>query len=469
MYVSRSIGSNALPLKDKTSLAVKTHFSISVIGLGYVGVVSAACLAKMGHKIIGVDICPEKLEQLKKGRTPIVEPGLGDLLSEGVKAGQISTSDDILQAVQSSEVSFVSVNTPTAEDGSCDVRSLQAVARKLGRALRDKSSYHLVVMRCSVPPGTTLERFVPIIERISGKREGVDFGVCFNPEFLRESTAIADFGAPPKTIIGANHSQGAQLLAHILSPLDAKPILTDIATAEMVKYVDNVWHATKVCFGNEIGRICQAVGVDGWEVIRQFSQDTVLNISPHYLKPGFAYGGSCLPKEVRAMNAIGKSHDLSLPLMNSLAQSNEAQITRAHELIMQVGAKHVGICGITFKPDTDDLRESPILDLAGRLLNDGVEVFVTDPNYTDASLMMRQVSLLRGHYSHYADIVERLTFRLVPDVSELLKRTDVLVTAHATASWRDKFQGQVSQHHIVDLARLFKSIPVCKSYYGIGW
>ena len=450
-----------------TRLSVRD--TISVIGLGYVGFVSAACLAKLGHRVIGVDICQEKLDQLAAGTSTIHEPGLDDVLRDAVSDGFIETSADIVDAVHNSDVSFVSVNTPTDAGGDCDSNALKSVAKHIGLALRSKRDYHLIVMRCSVPPGMTNRDFVPIVEEFSGKREGKQFGVCFNPEFLRESTAIADFENPPKTIIGASREKAAKKLAKILAPIDDAPIFTDIKTAEMVKYVDNVWHATKVCFGNEVGRICQSLGIDGHEVIHQFSQDTVLNISPYYLKPGFAYGGSCLPKEVRAMNTLGKRHNLSLPMIESLIGSNEAQIQRAHDLIKNAQAESVGFCGITFKPNTNDLRESPILDLAERLLNDGLEVHICDPSYKTSSGLAKQITLLRPHYSRYADIIERLHNRVHADVDSLLHQSDTIVAAHDTESWRHSLIGKLRRHNVIDLARLFQTPPLCLSYQGTGW
>lgn len=469
MYLPR-IPTEGISLHNEAVLPhSRTKPAISVVGLGYVGVVSTACLAKLGHKVIGVDICDHKLRQLANGEAPIHEPGLADLLSDGLEAELIEASSDIMTSVHCSEVSFISVNTPSNDEGRCDVSAIQSVARAIGTALRSKKDYHLIVMRCSVPPGTTAEHFIPVVEEHSGKREGIGFGVCFNPEFLRESTAIADFEAPPKTVIGASHRKAADKLASLLAPIDAEPIITDIATAEMVKYVDNVWHAAKVCFGNEIGRVCNAVGVDGWEVISHFSQDTVLNISPHYLKPGFAYGGSCLPKEVRAMKSLGTYLDVSLPLIDSLAKSNKAQIELALKLVRETGSKAVGICGITFKPDTCDLRESPILDLAGRLLDEGIEVYVNDPIYDCPSKMAAQVKQLKAHYPSYADIVERLMFRLQPDLDIMMARTDTLIAAHGSNHWHKQLSGRVERHNVVDIARLFHLRPECRSYFGIGW
>lgn len=469
MYLPK-IPMKGVSVRDQASLPfIPSRPVVSVVGLGYVGVVSAACLAKLGHHVIGVDICEHKLKQLAKGDSPIHEPGLAELLKDGLDAERIEASSDILASVHSSDVSFISVNTPSNDEGQCDVSAIQAVARSIGTALKNKSNYHLIVMRCSVPPGTTAEHFIPVVEEYSGKKEGDGFGVCFNPEFLRESTAIADFEAPPKTVIGASHRKAANMLADLLSVIDDEPIITDIATAEMVKYADNVWHAAKVCFGNEIGRVCNAVGVDGWEVINHFSQDTVLNISPHYLKPGFAYGGSCLPKEVRAMKSLGSYFDVSLPLIDSLAKSNSAQINLAAKLVRESGAKAVGICGITFKPETCDLRESPILDLAGKLLDDGIEVYINDPIYDCPTKLTTQVKLLRGHYPAYADILERLIFRLQPDLDVMLARTDTLITAHGSSHWHKALNGRVERHSVVDIARLFQMRPDCRNYFGIGW
>ncbi|MEM8837111.1 MAG: nucleotide sugar dehydrogenase [Pseudomonadota bacterium] len=446
-----------------------TKPAVSIIGLGYVGVVSAACLSDLGHDVIGVDIDEDKIGKLSAGVSPIVEPGLDNLLEKGAGAGRIKATTNLNAAILGSDVTFVSVNTPTAEDGSCDMTAIRAVAAGIGDALRNKGEYHVIVLRCSVPPGTTRKVFLPLVEEHSGKSVGIDFGICFNPEFLRESTAIDDFRNPPKTVIGATDARASAALAGILDPVDAMPISTTLDAAEMVKYADNVWHAAKVCFGNEIGRICQHLEIDGHEVMEIFCQDTVLNISPHYLKPGFAYGGSCLPKEVRAVNHLAERCGLQLPMIESLPRTNDCQVEQAVRLIAATGKKRIGLCGLTFKPDTDDLRESPSLRLAGRLLELGFEVSISDPNYPDAASVMRQVAMLRHHYHEDALTLRKLSDRVTAHVSELLARSEVIVTTQPSRYWLAALAANLEAHDVVDLTRLFKEQPKAKSYQGIGW
>ena len=299
------------PIAAADAHAIPLHLvaanpAISVVGLGYVGAVSTACLASLGHRVVGVDIDASKVADIAAGRSPIHEKDLGMLLSRGVEDGLVSATDDLAYAVRDTDVTFVSVGTPTAPDGGCDYRYIEAAARSMAVGLAQKSDFHVFVMRCSIPPGTTMKVMTPILEKMSGKRLGVDFGVAFNPEFLREGVAVDDFYAPPKTVIGATCARTGNILRQIFTPVDEAPIVTTIETAEMVKYVDNVWHATKVCFANEVGRLAKSQGVDGHAVMDIFCQDQKLNLSPYYLKPGFAYGGSCLPKEARAVAHIAQ-------------------------------------------------------------------------------------------------------------------------------------------------------------------
>ncbi len=353
--------------------------TISVIGLGYVGAVSMACLSHLGFRMVGVDVSEIRVDAIKAGRSPIVEDGLGDLLKDGVRSGRVTATSSLVSAVMSTDVTFVSVGTPTAEDGGCDLTYVRDVCRKIGDALRLKSRYHVVVMRCSVPPGTTLSVVVPEIEATSGKKLGADFGVCFNPEFLREGVAVADFFSPPKTVIGANDDRARDLVDGIYSEVDKKTIYTSIAAAEMVKYADNVWHATKVAFGNEIGRLCKGLSIDSHEVMDVFVKDTKLNLSPYYLKPGFAFGGSCLPKEVRAVSYLADRLGVHVPLVDSLIPSNQRHVLQALELLKPFKGKRIGFLGVTFKPGTDDIRESPMLDLMSMLVDEGEDVWCYDP------------------------------------------------------------------------------------------
>ena len=334
--------------------------SVSVIGLGYVGAVSTACLAGLGHRVVGVDLDPVKIGAIAAGRSPIHEKGLSALLASGVGDGLVTATDDLAAAVADTDITFVSVGTPTAKDGGCDDRFIRAAARSIGEGLARKGAFHIVVMRCSIPPGTTMSVMVPEIEAASGLTAGRDFGVCFNPEFLREGVAVDDFHNPPKTVIGATDDATAEMMCRLYADVDDDPIVTSIEVAEMVKYADNVWHATKVTFANEVGRLCKPLDVDSHQVMDIFVRDTKLNLSSYYLRPGFAYGGSCLPKEVRAVGHIAGRLGVDLPLVNALEQSNTTQIAEAVEMVEATGAKTVAVLGLAFKPGTDDLRESPI-------------------------------------------------------------------------------------------------------------
>ncbi|MEM7190332.1 MAG: nucleotide sugar dehydrogenase [Pseudomonadota bacterium] len=442
--------------------------AISVIGLGYVGAVSTACLSGLGHRVVGVDIDEEKAATIAAGESPIHEKDLGRLLSQGVSAGLVSATTDIIEAVQNTDVTFVSVGTPTAPDGGCDDTFIRKAARAIGVGLRGKRDYHLVVMRCSIPPGTTMGVMVPEIEAASGGTLGDDFGVCFNPEFLREGVAVADFHAPPKTVIGANDVRAARILARIYDPVDPNSIVTSIETAEMVKYVDNVWHATKVCFANEIGRICKPMGVDSHDVMNIFVQDTKLNLSPYYLKPGFAFGGSCLPKEVRAMTHLAGKAGANVPLIDALLPSNERQIEQAVEMVLKTGATKVGILGLAFKPGTDDLRESPALDLIARLMAEGVEVIAYDPAISAETPIAQQLAYVQHSRPDLMHLVDELPKMLRSSGEAVLAEVPVAVMTQSTKEFRDLI-GWYSFGRIIDLARLLDEVPADLNYDGIGW
>lgn len=449
--------------------SIESKPAISIIGLGYVGAVSTACLAALGHNVIGADLDINKVEQIAQGNSPIHEEKLGDLLQEGVADKLITATTDVVSAVRNTDITFVSVGTPTSEDGGCDYTYVKSSANMIGEALRSKDEYHLIVMRCSIPPGTTHDVMVPEIEKASGKKMGRDFGVCFNPEFLREGTAIADFDEPPKTVIGANDEQAAKMLAKIYEPVDENIIITSIEAAEMVKYVDNVWHATKVCFANEVGRICKPLNIDSHDVMDIFVQDTKLNLSPYYLKPGFAYGGSCLPKEVRAVAHLGQQLGVELPLVNALAETNEKQIASATDLIRKTGKKKIGFLGLAFKPGTDDLRESPILEVMNSLFEDGCEISAFDPAINADTSVMNQFDYVRSVCPHLEQLVKDLPKIIKADCSQLLEDCDVVVVTQKNT----KFQMHVGAHlmdtEVIDLVRLFDDLPTDKTYQGIGW
>ena len=442
--------------------------AVSIVGLGYVGAVSTACLASLGHRVVGVDIDAAKVASIAAGEAPIHEAELGELLAAGVEDGLVTATDDLAEAVASTDVTFVSVGTPTAEDGGCDYRAIVASARAIGEGLTRKQGFHVVVMRCSIPPGTTMGVMVPEIEAVSGLRAGQDFGVCFNPEFLREGVAVADFREPPKTVIGATDERSGAIVAGMYAPVDEAPIVTSIEVAEMVKYVDNVWHAAKVCFGNEIGRLCKPLGIDSHQVMDVFCQDTKLNLSPYYLKPGFAFGGSCLPKEVRAVSHIARELDQDLPLIQSLIPSNEVQIERCVEMVRETGAKRVGILGLAFKPGTDDLRESPVLEVIARLQAEGVEVLAYDPAVTARTDVRGQLDYVRHAGSSLANLADDLPDMVRQSADEVADWADTLVVTQALPAFRT-LSVRYGHARIVDVCRLFDRAPAWLSVDGIGW
>ncbi len=447
---------------------IESKVAISVVGLGYVGAVSAGCLSSLGHRVVGVDLDPVKIAAIREGRAPLHEEGLTELLAEGVALGLVDATDDLAQAVIDTDVTFVSVGTPTAADGSCDYRHILSAARSIGEGLKRKDDWHVVVMRCSIPPGTTMGVMVPEIERVSGRVAGVDFGVCFNPEFLREGVAIADFHAPPKTVIGATDPRAADTVARIYEPVDGNIIRTSIETAEMVKYVDNVWHAAKVTFANEIGRLCKPIGVDSHAVMDIFVQDTKLNLSPYYLKPGFAYGGSCLPKEVRAVTHMAEAMGVDLPMIANLDRSNSAQIAEALRMVRATGAKRVAVLGLAFKRGTDDLRESPILEVIAALQAEGVEITAHDEAVTPETRIEAQLAYVEHASPGLRALAPKLAGMIAADAETAVEGAEAVIVTHACDSYR-KLAAE-SEAPVIDLVRLFRD-PADQpaALCGIGW
>lgn len=443
--------------------------SISVVGLGYVGAVSMACLAHLGFRMVGVDVSQDKVAAIKDGRSPIVEERLGELLADGVASKRITATHNLVSAVLETDVTFLSVGTPTSADGSCDLTYVRQASRAMGQAIAMKDAYHVVVLRCSVPPGTTLDVVAKEIEAASGKKLGPDFGVCFNPEFLREGVAVADFFAPPKTVVGASDVRAAEVASGIYARIDERVIFTSIAAAEMVKYVDNVWHAAKVAFGNEVGRLCKALDIDSHDVMNIFVKDTKLNLSPYYLKPGFAFGGSCLPKEVRAVSHLGHELGVELPLVDSLAVSNERHVAQAVRLLEPYAGKRIGFLGVTFKPDTDDLRESPTLELMARLMAKGERIKAYDSNLHFGPMLQGQIDYVRHAVPSQAKLMDELKDLVVAGVEELMAASDVVVVSHATEEFRNAVKSRKRDVHVLDLARLFKELPDDSTYHGIAW
>lgn len=437
---------------------IKNKPSISILGLGYVGAVSAACFSDLGHRVVGVDLDVEKVNSLNAGKSTIVEQGLDELLAKAAEKKQLTATTDTEQAVLNTDVTFVSVCTPSSSDGSCNLDYLKAATRQIGEALSQKSEYHLVVYRSTVPPKTTRDVMIPILEQASGKRSGVDFGVCFNPEFLRESTAIDDFHKPPKTVIGAIDKRSGDYAALLYKTVEGALIHTSLEAAEFVKYIDNTWHALKVSFGNEVGRLCQAVGVDSHDVMDIFLQDTKLNLSPYYLKPGFAYGGSCLPKEIRSMQHLAQAVDVELPVINHIDKSNTEHIDHAERLVADLCEKTVGVVGVTFKAGTDDLRESPTITLMKQLKAQGKDLLFYDPHLNE---------------QQSAGVAEELGQQPEETVCshffELIRQSDVVVIAHNHPYAEDIARVARLHRKVVDLVRLPNSKPGAHNYSGICW
>lgn len=436
--------------------------NISVLGLGYVGAVSAACLAKEGHYVIGVDPNQTKVDLINKGKTPIVEQQIGEIISAAVLAEKLSATVDIEKALSETEISIVCVGTPSNSNGSLDLRYVKKVCEEMGAAIKGKMEKHIIVMRSTMLPGTMKDLVIPTLEECSGKTAGDGFGICFNPEFLREGTAVFDYYHPPKTVIGSSDKESGDIFASIYADLDAPMIMTDLETAEMVKYADNCWHAVKVCFANEMGNVCKEVGIDSHKVMDIFCQDLKLNLSPYYLKPGFAFGGSCLPKDVRAMTYKAKSLDLDLPMLNSVIPSNEYHIARAFRLIEEKKVKKIGILGFSFKAGTDDLRESPIVTLIESLIGKGYDIKLYDKNVSLAALTGANRDYIMNQIPH----ISRL---MVDNVDDIVTHSEIVVIGNGDKEF-DSIMSNVSEgQHVIDLVRLENIDITLDGYEGICW
>ena len=378
---------------------------ISIFGLGYVGTVSAGCLATDGHSVIGVDPNKTKVDLINQGTSPIVEKDIGEMIATVVKNNLLRATLDVRDAVMNSNISLVCVGTPSQLNGNLDLSHVRKVCEQIGAAIKEKSAFHVVVARSTMLPGSMRTVVIPALESYSGKKAGVDFGVCNNPEFLREGTAVFDYYNPPKTVIGETDTKAGELLMQLYTKMTAPLIRTEVETAEMVKYADNTWHAVKVAFANEIGNLCKAEGIDGHKVMEIFCQDTKLNLSPYYMKPGFAFGGSCLPKDVRALMYKGKSLDMELPLINAILPSNQRQIEKGINMIVNKGYRKIGILGFSFKAGTDDLRESPLVAVIEYLLGKGYELKLYDRNVSLAALTGANQDYILNHIPHISKLM----------------------------------------------------------------
>jgi len=438
--------------------------SISILGLGYVGSVSAACFASLGHKVIGVDVSREKVEMLESGASPIVEAGMSELVAAGRSACHLHATTDAVAAVRDTDVTFVCVGTPSLRSGKLDLSHVERVMQEVGAALREKSGHHTVVLRSTVLPGTTASLVVPTLERASGRRAGVDFSVCYNPEFMREGSAVADFFQPPYTVLGARTAQELAPLRELYQPIPGTVFEVQIPVAEMVKYVSNLFHAVKVGFANEVGTLCQQMDVDTAAVTEIFASDTKLNISAAYLSPGFAFGGSCLPKDLRAITHRAKELDLHLPLLESIMPSNSEHITRAVDAVLHTGKKKIAMVGLSFKAGTDDLRESPQVQLIKRLLGEGCEVRVWDK---DVSL-----GRLAGSNRRFIEeVIPHIGSLLLTHLEEVVRFGEVVVLGTRAADSQQLSTYLSPAQIVIDLVHLDPSRrPRSQAaYQGICW
>ncbi len=429
---------------------------ISIFGLGYVGSVSAACLARNGHQVIGVDSDRHKVDLINQGASPIIEPGLRELLSELAKSGGLRATTDVSDAVMNTDVSFVCVGTPSRENGSLNLDYVKRVCEQIGKVLAEKGAFHVVVARSTMLPGTVRSLVIPTLERSSGKTVGSTYGVCVNPEFLREGTAIFDYDNPPKTVIGATDEASMSIVTSIYEHLPAPLVETPIEVAEAVKYTDNAWHAVKVNFANEIGAICESVGVDGQAVMDVFCKDQKLNISTAYLRPGLAFGGSCLPKDVRALTHLARSMDVDVPMLSNVLAANERQIERALRRIESHKHKRIGMLGLSFKAGTDDLRESPIVRMVENLHGKGYQIKIFDPYVS--------IAAVKGANREYIiNMIPHIHKMLTTDFEEFLAHSQTMVIGNQSPLFRGLLKRTGKDRCIVDLVNLlWRRKPVSK-------
>jgi GDP-mannose 6-dehydrogenase len=438
---------------------------ISIFGLGYVGVVSGACLAKLGHQVIGVDINPVKVHMVNEGKNPILEKDLAELMAEVHSKQMLKAIEDPLVGVKESDISFICVGTPSNSNGKVDLSYVRRVCEEMGKGLALKKAYHLIVVRSTMVPGSTEEIVIPIIEHNSGKRAGIDFGVCYNPEFMREGSSLNDFYHPPMTVVGGVKEKDMDAVAALYGSIDAPLIRTSYRVAETVKYVSNAFHALKISFANEIGDLCKRLSIDSHEVMEIFSKDRKLNISTAYLKPGFAFGGSCLPKDLRALLYKAKETDVELPLLSAILPSNQYQIQRAINLILSFKKKKISVFGLSFKEGTDDLRESPIVIMVETLIGKGYEVRIYDKNISLSRLTGANRDYIEKEIPHIAHILSE-------DIDEALAFGEIVVVGNPEKEFFDIHEKLKPTQILIDLARIWNgkgNLPKEIIYEGICW
>ncbi len=437
--------------------------NISIFGLGYVGCVSATCLAENGHKVIGVDINQNKIHIINSGKSPVIEKDIDRIFKKVVAAKKLIATRDGKEAVRNSEISMVCVGTPSNDNGSLNLNYVKRVCAEIGAGLREKDDYHAVVLRSTVLPGSVEGEVIPTLEKTSGKKAGADFGVCMNPEFMREGSSIYDYYHPPMIVIGELDKKSGDIVEQIYANIDAPVVRTSIKVAEMIKYVNNAFHGLKVCFANEIGNICKKLGIDSHRVMEIFCMDKKLNLSPYYLKPGFAFGGSCLPKDLRALLYKGQREDLRLPLLNSILDSNENQVKMGINLITKTKKKKIGIFGFSFKPGTDDLRESPMVELIETLLGKGYKIRIYDKNVSIAKIFGANKQYIEKEIPHISSL-------MCSSIKKVLSDSEVLVIGNNSEEFKKIPELIREDQIIIDLARIVDGKNETKSKYeGICW
>jgi GDP-mannose 6-dehydrogenase len=452
---SANLSSNAVARAESTNLCI--------FGMGYVGCVSGACLSSLGHYVVGVEPNRTKVDLLNSGKSPIVEKELPELIASGVKEGRYRATDDWRAAVEGTTLAMVCVGTPSRSNGSIDLNYVRRVCEQIGQALRGRKDFYTVVIRSTIVPGSVERILIPILENESGMKAGVGFGVCMNPEFLRESTSVNDFHNPPKTVIGELNAKSGEALASLYAGLPGPHIRTSIRVAEMVKYVDNAFHALKVTFANEIGALCKELDVDSHQVMDIFCQDTKLNLSPYYFKPGFAFGGSCLPKDLRALTHEAHTLDLELPLLKSILESNKLQVIKVIKKLTQYKGRKLGFLGLSFKGGTDDLRESPIVEVIESMLGKGYAVRIYDRHVSMARLMGANKEFIEKEIPHISGL-------MCGSLEELMSVSEVIVVSNRSTEFTEAVARAGKHQAVVDLVRIVnRPSPDAGEYFGICW
>jgi GDP-mannose 6-dehydrogenase len=435
---------------------------ISVFGLGYVGCVSAGCLAEKGHQVIGVDVSRDKVDKINLGQSTIIEKGIGDLIRDAVDNKRLHATMNVREAVMDTAVSIISVGTPSTKSGHLNLDHVIRVCEQIGEILRDKETFHVIAIRSTVLPGTN-RRMTEIMEHASGKIHDRDFAVVSNPEFLREGSAVQDYFNPPFTLLGTESAAAQAVMLELYMDIAGEKIFTGIEVAEIMKYVNNTFHALKVVFGNEVGNICKALGIDSHKVMDIFIRDTHLNISPYYLMPGFAYGGSCLPKDTRAFRTLAGDHYIDVPVISSIERSNEIHKDNAVQMILETKKRNIGILGLSFKEGTDDLRNSAIVDVVERLLGKGCRLLIFDRNVKLSELTGTNKDYIESKIPHLQSFIQN-------DIGKVVSESDVIVVANRESEFRDVLaDSRFSGKTVIDLIRLWEQPAYPGSYEGICW